>query len=94
MSLRNSLDADILVPSASSHSELAHIMQVLFESPTSSIRPLKTATYYWDDLDLGIKILMSVEMVRQDEDMTGRFVSVMDKVVVNWGCGNRPRLNV
>lgn len=60
-------------------------MQVLFESPTSSRRPLKTATYYWDDLDLGIKTLMSAEMARQDEDLTGRFVPVMDKVVGQMG---------
>ena len=93
MDVLNAFDADIAVPNVSNHNELAHILRMLqvFESPDEQQRALGELQHITGTtkLNVGIKkILMSVETARQDEDLAGRFVSVMSKAVSQMGVFN------
>jgi vesicle-fusing ATPase len=84
MDLLTSFDAEIAVPNVADHRELTYILRELQfpeEEQMKTVRELADATGR-RDLNVGIKkILMGVETARQDDDISGRFASVMIKAV-------------
>ncbi|KAH8147401.1 uncharacterized protein LAJ45_08557 [Morchella importuna] len=84
MDLLTSFDAEIAVPNVADHRELTYILRELQfpeQEQMKTVRELADATGR-RDLNVGIKkILMGVETARQDDDMSGRFASVMIKAV-------------
>ncbi|KAI5848681.1 P-loop containing nucleoside triphosphate hydrolase protein [Morchella snyderi] len=84
MDLLTSFDAEIAVPNVADHRELTYILRELQfpeEEQMKTVRELADATGR-RDLNVGIKkILMGVETAKQDDDISGRFASVMIKAV-------------
>ncbi|KAG0635166.1 P-loop containing nucleoside triphosphate hydrolase protein [Tuber brumale] len=92
MDFLNAFDADIAVPNVANHNELGHILRELeaFNSDGERQQVLRDlhSTTRTKQLNVGIKkILMGVETARQDEDMAGRFVSVISRAVGENGAG-------
>lgn len=92
MDLLNAFDAEIAVPNVANHNELGHVLRELqaFNSDGERQQVLHDlySTTRTKQLNVGIKkILMGVETARQDEDMAGRFVSVISKAVGENGVG-------
>ncbi|KAI5810245.1 P-loop containing nucleoside triphosphate hydrolase protein [Peziza echinospora] len=86
LDLLNAFDAEIPVPNVASHRELKHILKEtgLFNSQQETDRALNDLAQATGTtgLNVGIKkILMGVETAKQDEDSSGRFVSVMSRAV-------------
>ncbi|RPB02845.1 AAA-domain-containing protein [Choiromyces venosus 120613-1] len=100
MDLLNAFDADIAVPNVANHDELKHILRELkaFNSDEERADVLARLrdTTLTPQLNVGIKkIVMGVETARQDKDMSGRFVNVISRAVVENGAdlqGGDPRL--
>ena len=86
----NSFDADIPVPNVNTPQELAHILResdAFSESDHQrrAIDELRELTGS-DEVGVGVKkILLGIETARQDEDMPGRFASVIARAVVERG---------
>jgi vesicle-fusing ATPase len=92
MDFLNAFDADIAVPNVANHNELGHILHELqaFNSDGERQQVLRDlqSTTRTKQLNVGIKkILMGVETATQDEDMAGRFVSVISRAVGENGAG-------
>lgn len=91
LDLFNNFDADIAVPNVNTHQELSHILhgsRVFTEQDSnralSEIRSLTGS----DEVGVGVKkILLGIETARQDEDMPGRFASVVARAVAERSYG-------
>lgn len=88
----NSFDADIPVPNVSTYEELGYVLResgVFSEADQGrAIQELRDITRS-EEVGVGIKkILLAIETARQDEDMPGRFASVMARAVAERGYHN------
>ena len=77
-------DADIAIPNVNTREELAHVLEksgVSRMDQDRSLREIRELTRS-DEIDVGIqKVLLGVETAKQDEDMAGRFASVMARAI-------------
>ena len=85
LDLFNSFDADIAVPNVNTHAELAHVLResraFTEQDHARAIREIQELTRN-EEVGVGVKkILLGIETARQDEDMPGRFASVIARAV-------------
>ncbi|KAI9842423.1 MAG: transport between ER and Golgi ATPase protein [Sclerophora amabilis] len=89
LDLYNSFDADIAVPNVNTHAELAHLLHdsnAFSENDQSrAVAEIQELTRS-EEVGVGVKkILLGIETARQDDDMPGRFASVMARAVAERG---------
>ncbi|KAI9815624.1 MAG: transport between ER and Golgi ATPase protein [Thelocarpon impressellum] len=89
LDLFTSFDADISVPNVSTHAELRHILhESRAFAERDNERAIDELRQYTrsDEIGVGVKkILLGIETARQDDDMPGRFASVVARAVVDKG---------
>jgi vesicle-fusing ATPase len=89
LDLFSSFDSDIAVPNVNTHEELAHVLSdsgaFSASGQAKALQEIREMTRS-DEVGVGIKkILLGIETARQDQDMPGRFASVMARAVANRG---------
>ncbi|KAI9800633.1 MAG: hypothetical protein M1825_003955 [Sarcosagium campestre] len=89
LDIYRSFDADIPVPNVNSQQELAHILKDSGAFSDQDVRRTIseiTEMTRSDEVGVGVKkILLGIETARQDEDMCGRFASVIARAVAERG---------
>ncbi|KAI9737535.1 MAG: transport between ER and Golgi ATPase protein [Cirrosporium novae-zelandiae] len=91
LDLAPNFDADIPVPNVSSHAELQFVMKhaTVFSEPDiqRGIQEIRDLTGS-EELGIGIKrILLAIETAKQDNDLVGRFASVVARAIAQRGYG-------
>ena len=87
LDLFSSFDADIAVPNVRGYDELAYILQQAggLQDADKAIEELRQITGR-QEVGVGIKkILLGMETARQDQDVAGRFASVIARAVAQMG---------